>query len=90
MLRFRPDFDAEAIQVWRAEWLTHSLGILARSLWKKTDDAVGASFSMADIFVAVMYQRALRQGVSPRTLPAFSRHFQALMQIPAVSQSAPF
>jgi maleylacetoacetate isomerase len=90
MLRFRPDFDAEAMRAWRAEWLMHSLGVLARSLWKESHYAVGASFSMADIFVAVMYQRALRQGLLADSLPAFAQHFQALMQIPAISQSAPF
>ena len=88
--RFRPDFDASAMQKWRVEWLTHSLGLLAHRLWKKSDYAVGDAFSMADIFVAVMYQRALRQGVLLEALPAFTQHFQSLMQDPAIRHSAPF
>lgn len=90
MLRFLPDLDAAALRAHRAAWLLESLTTLAQRLWLDSTFAVGEAFSMADIFVAVMYQRALRQHVKPEQLPDFTRHFQSLMQYPEIQQSCPF
>lgn len=90
MLRFLPDLDAEALRTRRARWLIESLSTLSQRLWLDSTFAVGNACSMADIFVAVMYQRALHQQVKPEQLPAFAAHFEALMQVPEVQKSSPF
>lgn len=86
----RPELTPETMKELRAQWLTFSLQRLGQRLWLKSQFAVGNTFTLADIFVGVMYKRALGQGVAAEDLMAFSRHLDFLFQHSDIQSAAPF
>lgn len=91
VLRFlRPELTAGRMKTLRAEWLQQNLQKLAPRLWAHGDFAVGQAFSLADILVAVIYKRALNQGVDAGLFPHYEAWMQFLFAQPDICQAAPF
>lgn len=86
----RPDLEPTSMQALRANWLHKSLSQLQSRLWKNSAFAVGSLFSQADIFVALMYRRALSQGVVPESLPDYGPYLDCIFKDPLIKNSAPF
>ncbi len=86
----RPDLTPESMKTVRAQWLQHSLSMLNSQLWQASAFAVGGEFSLADIFVAVIYKRALSQGVLPEMLSDYAQHLAFLLSDIRIQNSAPF
>ncbi|PIW15538.1 glutathione S-transferase [bacterium (Candidatus Blackallbacteria) CG17_big_fil_post_rev_8_21_14_2_50_48_46] len=86
----RPELDSAAMKSLRAEWLHRCLQKLAPRLWQHGNFAVGTAFSLADILVAVIYKRALSQGVQAQEFQEFEAWMQYLFQQEVYRRSAPF
>lgn len=86
----RPELDAAGMRQLRADWLRHNLARLAPRLWRQGDYAVGEQFSLADILVAVIYKRALSQGVAAAEFPAFGNWMRFLFSQDQIRAAAPF
>lgn len=67
-----------------------NLQTLKSRLWKSSAYAVGRQFSLADIFVAVIYKRALTQGVEAQAFPAYEAYLRFLFEQEAIRAAAPF
>lgn len=58
----RPELDDISKKQVRGQWITSRLNILSSKLCKQSQFAVGNHFSIADIFVASIYKKALQHG----------------------------
>jgi glutathione S-transferase len=87
---FRPELDPLNLKTMRASWLKRNLSKIAPRLWHESDFAVGTQFSLADIFVAVIYNRALNQGVDSSEFESFQAYLRFLYSDSQISESAPF
>lgn len=91
VLKFlRPELDADGMQQLRARWLRQNLEKLAPRLWLGSHYAVGERFSLADILVAVIYKRAVNQGVAAADFGAYARWMDFLFDQERIRRSAPF
>lgn len=91
VLKFlRPELDDTGMKALRSEWLHQNLLKLAPRLWKNGAFAVGQAFSLADILVAVIYKRALNQGVNAQDFPEYEAWMQFLFGQENIRQAAPF
>lgn len=80
ILRFlRPDLATEAKEELRAKWITESLNRLKPRLFKASSFVVGNSFSVADIFVAVIYSKGQARG-APKD-EVFDQYLLGLVEI---------
>lgn len=86
----RPELNSQSMMSLRADWLHKNLFILKKHLWKKSNYAVGESFSLADIFSAVIYKRALTQGVKGSDWPDYEAYLTFLFAQETIKASAPF
>ncbi|TVU62250.1 glutathione S-transferase family protein [Vibrio atlanticus] len=63
VLRFmRPELDEVSKRELRGKWIMHCLEKLSTSLCNESGFSVGNDFSVADIFVASIYKKALQHG----------------------------
>jgi glutathione S-transferase len=63
VLRFmRPELDETSKRELRGVWITRCLEKLSASICRESGFAVGKDFSVADIFVASIYKKALQHG----------------------------
>lgn len=63
VLKFlRPELDEAEKRKLRGDWIMNCLETLSSSLCKQSGYAVGSDFSLADIFVASIYKKALQHG----------------------------
>lgn len=63
VLRFmRPELDETSKRELRGDWIMSCLAKLSTSICCESGFAVGSSFSVADIFVASIYKKALQHG----------------------------
>lgn len=91
VLRFlRPELAGADLKALRAEWLQQNLQKLTPSLWRTGPFAGGHAFSLADIMLALIYKRALSQGVAYHDFPAYEAWMQFLFSQEAIERSAPF
>ena len=58
----RPELTEASKRELRGEWITQCLEKLSSSICKDSGYAIGKGFSLADIFVASIYKKALQQG----------------------------
>lgn len=86
---FRPDWSKEQMRPVRATWIEKNLLKLEPKLWLSGSFVVGDSFSLADIFVAVIYRKAVSLGTAQDALPRFAAHWQNLLAVPEVESSCP-
>ncbi|MFZ6778236.1 glutathione S-transferase family protein [Undibacterium sp. Ji83W] len=86
---FHPDWSREQMRPVRAKWLSLNLEKLQGRLWRSSQFAVGTQFTMADIFVSIIYRKALDLGVSSSDLPEYDQYWQFLMSNEALRSSCP-
>jgi maleylacetoacetate isomerase len=84
----RPDWNKEDMSPFRSTWIASNLEKLRPKLWRSSPYAVGARFTLADIFVAAIYRKAMVLGGTPG-LHAFQSHWEFLMSHPAIAASFP-
>ena len=86
---FHPDWAKEQMRPVRAKWLLTNLQKLQSRLWLGSQFAVGTQFTQADIFVAIIYRKALDLGVAMADLPAYEHYWKFLMSHEAIRSSCP-
>lgn len=86
---FHPDWDREQMRTVRGKWLLINLEKLQKCLWQNGQFAVGQQFTQADIFVSIIYRKALELGVQASDLPQYEQHWQFLMSHEAIRASCP-
>lgn len=86
---FQPNMQKEAMRPLRAEWISTNLGKLRGRLWQSSSFAVGDKFTLADIFIAVMFKKALALGAALEPLADYDQHWHHLMSLPSVRDSCP-
>lgn len=86
---FQPTWTKDEMRPVRAEWVAQGLARLQSRLWKSSAYVVGERFSLADIFVAIMYKKAIALGARPSVLSLFASHWSHLMAQPAIRNSCP-
>ncbi|CAG9296484.1 glutathione S-transferase family protein [Celerinatantimonas diazotrophica] len=69
---FRPDLDEQSKKQLRGDWITQCLQDLSSELCRQSGYALGGRFSLADIFVASIYKKALQHGC--QNLPFYDEH----------------
>ncbi len=84
---FRPDLSKADMRPLRADWISHNLAKLQNRLFLHSGFAVGDAFTLADIFIALIYQKGVTMDCT--RLPAFDAHWQFLMQNAAIRTSCP-
>ncbi|MFM2599921.1 glutathione S-transferase family protein [Vibrio fortis] len=66
VLRFlRPELEEDSKRALRREWITRSLDKLRPSICLDSRFAIGRQFTLADIFIASIYKKALQHGSAP-------------------------
>jgi len=86
----RPELDETQKKLLRAQWIQLNLKKLKPRLWIDSAFAIGSKFTLADIFLAVIYRKSLIHGISPSALPEYHTHLQFLLDHPAIKISHPF
>ncbi|CAG8998651.1 MAG: hypothetical protein CENE_00606 [Candidatus Celerinatantimonas neptuna] len=83
----RPDLNDATKRKLRGEWIERCLEKLQQRLWKESHFAVGAAFSLADIFVASIYKKAIWHGADELAL--YDGHLAWLREHPDIANSEP-
>ncbi|WNJ95526.1 glutathione S-transferase N-terminal domain-containing protein [Vibrio ruber] len=83
----RPDLDEVSKRQLRGEWIMHCLEKLSTSLCHESGYAIGHGFSLADIFVASIYKKALQHGCCGHAF--YNRHLMFIRQNDSVMASEP-
>lgn len=86
---FHPTWSKDAMRTVRANWIEHNLLKLRPLLWSSSSYVVGDGFTLADIFVAIIFRKAMALGASAEVLSDFERHWSFLMSMPDVRASYP-
>ncbi|SHO54978.1 glutathione S-transferase family protein [Vibrio quintilis] len=61
---FRPELTESERKQLRGEWILNRLNVLSSLMCRESGFATGCKFSLADIFVACIYKKALQHGVA--------------------------
>ena len=85
----RPDWTKEDMRPFRSHWIESNLDKLRPLLWRSSRYAVGDHFTLADIFIAVMYRKGVALGGGSSEAQAFRTHWEFLMSQPAIAASCP-
>jgi glutathione S-transferase len=83
----RPDLDESAKQPLRADFLSRQLTTLSPRLFKQSQFAIGKQFTLADIFIASIYKKALQHGMAKQA--PYHSHLRYLRKITAVADAEP-
>lgn len=83
----RPDLNEVTKRDLRGKWIEQCLEKLQQRLWKASHFAVGEAFSLADIFVASIYKKAICHGASELAL--YARHLAWLREHTDIANSEP-
>jgi glutathione S-transferase len=86
---FRPDWSKQDMKPFRADWIGTNLQKLRPRLWRTSRFAVGDRFTLADIFVAVIYRKGVALGMAPDAFPHFEDHWRFLLSQPDIRGSCP-
>ncbi|MFZ6640519.1 glutathione S-transferase family protein [Undibacterium sp. TC4M20W] len=86
---FHPDWSREQMRPVRAKWLNLNLQKLQGRLWRSSQFAVGTQFTMADIFVSIIYRKALDLGVTSSDFPEYDEYWKFLMSDETIRGSCP-
>ncbi len=84
---FRPELSDVQKKQLRGEWIVQGLQRLQPMLCHESQFAVGTHFSLADIFVASIYKKAIAHGAA--AVPFYQQHMQHLNAIAKVGSSQP-
>lgn len=86
---FRPDLNKDQMKQIRADWIASNLAKLRPRLWRASEFAIGDRFTLADIFLAVIYRKGVALGIAPSACPQFQAHWLFLLSQPAIRDSCP-
>jgi glutathione S-transferase len=86
---FRPDLNKDQMKPIRADWIASNLAKLEPRLWLASPFAVGDRFTLADIFLAVIYRKGVALGMAPSACPQYEAHWSFLLSQPAIRDSSP-
>lgn len=86
---FRPEWSKNDMRPVRAGWIATNLEKLAPLLWRESRFAVGDRFTLADILVAVIFDKGRALGIAAGRLAHFERHWVHLMSDAAIRASCP-
>jgi glutathione S-transferase len=87
--QFRPEWSKQDMKPFRAGWIGPNLEKLRPRLWRTSRFAVGDRFTLADIFVAVIYRKGVDLGMTPDAYPHFEDHWRFLLSHPDIRGSCP-
>lgn len=88
VLKFlRPELDESSKKALRGSWINQCLEKLSSSICIESSYAIGQNFSLADIFVASIYKKALQHGCEENVF--YSEHLSFLREHEAVAVSEP-
>ncbi|MGO1298849.1 MAG: glutathione S-transferase family protein [Vibrio sp.] len=89
VLRFmRPELDETSKRELRGDWIMSCLAKLSTSICCESGFAVGSSFSVADIFVASIYKKALQHGCARNDF--YDNHLRNIRANDHVAASEPY
>lgn len=83
----RPDLEEASKRAMRGEWITRSLDKLRPSICLDSSFAIGHQFTLADIFIASIYKKALQHGSVP--IPFYDSHLNNLRSIEHIADAEP-
>ncbi|MCG9630461.1 glutathione S-transferase family protein [Vibrio sp. Isolate30] len=83
----RPDLEEAPKRAMRGEWITRSLDKLRPSICLDSSFAIGHQFTLADIFIASIYKKALQHGSAP--IPFYDSHLNNLRSIERIADAEP-
>ncbi len=86
---FKPGLDKKVKTEIRAQWVGKGLTTLTSYLWKQSKFAAGTQFSLADIFVTVIYNKGISLGLNRIDYPKFESHWMCLLSDPSISYYCP-
>lgn len=86
---FRPDLNKDQMKPLRADWIASNLVKLQPRLWQCSQFAVGDRFTVADIFLAIIYRKGLALRMAPPAFPHFQAHWSFLLSQRAIRDSCP-
>ena len=84
---FRPELDELSKRKLREQWIMTCLDKLSPTICNESGFAIGHDFSLADIFVASIYKKALQHGGAGNDF--YHRHLMHLRQAEHVSAAEP-
>ncbi|WP_421233619.1 glutathione S-transferase family protein [Aeromonas jandaei] len=84
---FRPELDELSKRKLREQWIMTYLDKLSPTICNESGFAIGHDFSLADIFVASIYKKALQHGGAGNDF--YHRHLMHLRQAEHVSAAEP-
>ncbi|MDK9737329.1 glutathione S-transferase N-terminal domain-containing protein [Vibrio sp. D404a] len=88
VLRFlRPELEESSKRTLRGEWISRCLDKLRPSICLDSNYAIGHQFSLADIFIASIYKKALQHGSAP--IPFYDSHLHSLRSIERIANAEP-
>lgn len=88
VLKFlRPELDEASKRQLRGEWIMHCLAKLSSSICHESGYAIGHGFSLADIFVASIYKKALQHGCRGNAF--YNEHLMFIRNNEKVAASEP-
>ncbi len=83
----RPDLEEASKRAMRGEWITRSLEKLRPSICLDSSFAIGHQFTLADIFIASIYKKALQHGSAP--ISFYDSHLNNLRSIEHIGDAEP-
>ncbi|EKO3509257.1 glutathione S-transferase N-terminal domain-containing protein [Vibrio fluvialis] len=83
----RPELNEHDKRKLRAQWIAQGLEKLALKLCLDSPFAVGETFSLADIFVATIYKKALQHGARP--IAFYDCHLAQLREHQRIAHAEP-
>ncbi len=86
---FKPDLSKKEINDIRVKWISKNLKILSGYLWKQSKFLVASDFSLADIYVSVIYNKGVLLGMHKNEFPQYEEHFNYLKSIDKINESCP-
>lgn len=85
----RPDWTKEEVRLFRSDWIASNLEKLKPLLWRSSAYAIGDHFTLADIFIAVIYRKGVELAGGIFEVPSFRSHWDFLMSQPSIAASCP-
>jgi len=85
----RPDWTKEEMRPFRSHWIVSNLEKLRPMLWRSSSYAIGNHFTLADIFVAVIYRKGAALSGQAREAQPYRSHWEFLMSQPSIAASCP-
>ncbi|NRF29554.1 glutathione S-transferase family protein [Vibrio coralliilyticus] len=88
VLKFlRPELTEAEKRDLRGEWISRCLGKLSEHLFLDSAYAISTRFTLADIFVACIYKKALQHGCSESSM--YQNHLNMLRQNSRIARAEP-